>query len=238
MTGPYKTRRRTVPRRLLIGLMIVLLTGCSGSSTTTESGGKRLPDTFTFFDVGANSTNGDELRTTLRGHLGREAVAGKDILDLDLFPRVSLAASLPALDAVNRQLNPDPRARKEHAITSLSFRYPQPHYPTFTFVRLVFSAFTRHPLVITIDADSSAGDIVDTLSDKYGPPRVIPVTDADAKLWSWEREGDRLIVHKHRNKFGRPAYIVAIFYLERIKELLAAEKARALDDSAGKKTAF
>jgi len=236
MTGTSTTPGRTFGC-FLTAALILLLAGCGSNSPNTQSGGKRLPDTFTFFDVNANSVNGDALRSTLRGHLGREAVAGKDILDLAVFPKVSLSGVLPTLAAINGQLNPDPRARKEHAISSLSYRYPQTHYPTFTFVRLVFSANNHHPLMITIDANSDAGSILETLTAKYGPPRVVDFQDQEARLWFWERNGDHLVVHKHRNKFGRPAYLIAIFYVTRIEGLLAAEKA-AGSTTAGAKTAF
>ncbi len=237
MEGPTAPTRPRALGCLLTAAMILFLTGCGSGAPPTEGGGKRLPDTFTFFDVNANSVNDDALRSTLRGHLGREAVAGKDILDLAVFPKVSLSDVLPKLGAINRQLNPDPRARKEHAISSLAYRYPQTHYPTFTFVRLVFSANNLHPLMIIIDANNEAGSILETLTAKYGPPRVVDVEGQEARLWSWEREGDQLVVHKHRNKFGRPAYLIAIFYVARIDALLAAETVEE-STAAGRKTAF
>lgn len=198
------------------------LAGC-GSDAPTAGGGKRLADTFTFFDVDANSSDGEPLRRTLGEHLGREAVAGKDVLDLAVFSGIALDSVFQALGDLNGQLNPDPRARKEHALTSLTYRYPQKHYPTFTYVRLIFSALHRHPLMITIDANSEAGSILETLKAKYGPPLETRPDGLETTLWSWQREGDWLIVQKRQNKFGRPEYIITIFYVGRIKELIRAE---------------
>lgn len=237
MAGPTARGTGRFIRWIAAGLLIATLGGC-GSSAPPTGGGKRLPDTFTFFDVDANSSDGEPLRRTLGDHLGREAFAGKDVLDLAVLPDLSLDRFFPALGDLNRQLNPDPRARKEHAISSLTYRYPQAHYPTFTYVRLIFSALHRHPLVIVINANSQAGSIVETLSSKYGPPQVNHLDGDEPALWSWERDGDQLVVNLHHNKFGRPEYIIAIFYVERIKELLRAERAQEPGATAGKKPAF
>jgi len=219
------------------GLLLAVLTGCD-SRMPAVGGGKRLPDTFTFFDVDANSTDSESLRRTLGEHLGREAVAGKDSLDLAVFSDISLDSVFPALGDLNGRLNPDPRARTEHAITSLTYRYPQKHYPTFTYARLIFSALHRHPLMITIDANSEAGTIIETLSSKYGPPLLTRPEGLEATLWSWEKKGDWLIVQKRQNKFGTPEYIIAIFYVERIRELLAAEAGKSPGAAPGKNSAF
>lgn len=219
-------RMAAYARWLLAVLLLAVAAGC-GEDAPPPGGGNRLADTFTFFGVDANSTAGDALRGTLRGHLGREAVAGKDVLDLRVFSPIDLERVFPELDDLNRRLNPDLRARKEHAITSLAYRYPQKHYPSFTYVRLVFSAHNRHPLLIVIDADDTAQGIPKTLSDKYGPPLVTRLAEPDTTFWSWEKRGDRLIVQKRRNKFDRPEYVIAIFYVARIQELLDAEAAAA-----------
>jgi hypothetical protein len=231
MSGRKRKAIQGIGRWLALGVLALVVTGCGQQAPTGGGGGGRLPDTFTFFDVDANTVDGEALRKTLEGHLGRGSFAGKDVLDLMVFSHISLDGMFPALGALNRALNPDPRARREHAITSLTYRYPQKHYPTFTYVRLVFSARHRHPLVIAIDANGDAGSVLETLTAKYGQPRVNRIDDPKTTLWSWEKQGDWLIVQKRLNRFDQPEYIIAIFYAARIRELLDAE-ARESDSGA------
>ena len=207
-----------------IGGLAAFAAGCGGDKAPASS--PEYPESFTFFDIGVNRADTEELRNELKSRLGRVAVTGKDILDLNLLPKISLAERFPDLDRLNRQLNPDLRARREYAIRSLTYRYPQRVNPSFSYARLVFSEKHQFPLVITVNAASEGAAILETLSEKYGSPRVEQLGDSGRTLWSWTRNGDHMIVLKQINRFGRPEHLITIYYVRRIQDLIQEEADR------------
>lgn len=224
MPGRINGWIRSLAAIAAIGVLAAAAAGCGGDKAPASS--PKYPESFTFFDIGVNRADTEDLRAELKSRLGRAAVTGKDILELDLLPKISLADRFPELDRLNRQLNPDIRARREHAIRSLTYRYPQRVNPSFSYARLVFSEKHQYPLVIAVNASSEGAAILETLSEKYGSPRKEQLGDSGRTLWSWSRNGDHMIVLKQMNRFDQPEYLITIFYVRRIQDLIQEEADR------------
>lgn len=220
---PPERCRAALALGVLVGCLW-LLTGCGQEpdpSTAPAAAGDRQLESFTFFDLGRRSTLDEGVRERLDGELGAAAVERRGIVDLAPDGRGLLALHAPALDRLNRRLNDDFRERVEHDVDILMYHYPERTAPAFESVRLVFDGRTGRPLHFQITAGESGDAILAVLEDKYGPPRRI--ADESGPLLLWERNDDRLLVLPRTNRLGRPEYLIRIYFVGNIEELLARE---------------
>ena len=223
-----QNRKNTIPKLILYGLVfglsLLLLCACGEKKEpAADQSAKGGSESFTFFDLGKSSRFSDGVRKNLNRQLGNDAIARRSPLDLEINYYGFLKEYFPSLQALNTELNPSSARRIEHNIVKLMFRYARKEDLPFDYVELLFSNYSRHPLLFKINFKKDEANIVETLKSKYGDPQLIDWSNKSGQSMYWDKNEDILIVSLVPDQFGNPEYQIRIFFVENIKALLAAE---------------
>jgi hypothetical protein len=181
---------------------------------------------FTFFDLSADSQYSHSIRQDLGQKLGSDAISQKNTMNLSIHYPGFLEAHFPALAELNRRLNWPPHRRVEHDTTKLVYRYARKQNTPFTYVELYFSDDTRKPLFFKITAGPEGAAIMDTILKKYGPPQEIEWGQREGRTLFWEKGRDVFAVSSFRNHLDALEYLLSIFFVDNLEEMLRAEEAR------------
>jgi len=181
------------------------------------------PESFTFFDLGSNTRLSDDLLKRLSGELGSYAVEKMTTLDLVIRDRIFLNKFSPKLYELNHKLNDEAGARIEHNITNLVFKYPQKENTPFDNVKLVFSNYSKKPLLFSITSRKKESDMSDTLKEKYGEPVLINWDDGKSISLLWGKSGDYLVFSKISER-GDFKYSIMIYFANNMEHLLKIEE--------------
>jgi hypothetical protein len=209
---------------LVMGLTFLLFFSCGEKKEPAK--GQRVQaqsDSFTFFDLGKNSQLSKSIRNDLRQRLGRDAIEGRGIIDLEINYYGFLEQYFSSLNELNRELNSPAGERIEHNIVKLMFRYARKENLPFDYVELLFSNYSQLPLLFRINFKKDDANIVQTLKSKYGAPRPIDWKNKGGQSMYWDKDKDILIVSLVPDQFGNPEYQIRIFFVENIKALLTTE---------------
>jgi len=182
------------------------------------------PESFTFFDLDANTVFNDDIREELRDQLGSDAVEYWSPVDLKIHHGGFLQRYFPGLNELDQRLNPEKGLRFEHNTIKLTYRYARKKELPFDFVMLIFSNYTKKPLFFKISAKKEAAYIVDALKKKYGEPGVFRWDDGKATTFHWGKNSDVLITSVVEDRFGKPEYHIMIYYVNNIQKLLSREQ--------------
>jgi hypothetical protein len=209
-----------------MGLTLLVFPSCGEKKEPAKDPGVQAQsDSFTFFDLGKNSRLSKSIRNDLRQRLGRDAIEGRGIIDLEINYYGFLDQYFSSLNELNRQLNSPPGERIEHNIVKLMYRYARKENLPFDYVELLFSNYSQHPLLFRINFKKDEANIVQTLKSKYGDPRLIDWKNKGGQSMYWDKNNDILIVSLVPDQFGNPEYQIRIFFVENIKALLKTESA-------------
>ena len=211
---------------LVMGLTLLMFFSCGEKKEpATEQRVQTQSDSFTFFDLGKNSKLSKSIRSDLRQRLGRDAIEGRGIIDLEINYYGFLEQYFSSLNELNRELNSPAGERIEHNIVKLMFRYARKENLPFDYVEFLFSNYSQLPLLFRINFQKDEANIVQTLKSKYGDPRLIDWKNKGGHSMYWDKDNDILIVSLVPDQFGNPEYQIRIFFVENIKALLATESA-------------
>jgi len=211
---------------LALGLTFLLFFSCGEKKEPAKDQRAQVQsDSFTFFDLGKNSKLSKSIRSDLRQRLGRDAIEGRGIIDLEINYYGFLEQYFSSLNELNRQLNSPAGERIEHNIVKLMFRYARKKNLPFDHVELLFSNYSQLPLLFRINFKKDEANIVKTLKSKYGNPRPIDWKNKGGQSMYWDKDNDILIVSLVPDQFGNPEYQIRIFFVENIKAQLATESA-------------
>jgi hypothetical protein len=134
----------------IISIILTLLSVSCGDKQ--ETGNTRSApehsDNFTFFDIGENTIISGKLREDLNKTLGDDAIERRSILDLEINYEGFLKEYFPDLDKLNKNLNSPPGERVEHNTVKPMYRYTQNKNVSFDYVEMVYSEYTRRPVLI------------------------------------------------------------------------------------------
>ena len=206
--------------------MLLFFFSCGEKKESAENQTAQVPsDSFTFFDLGKQSTLSKSVRNDLKQRLGRHAIEYRSIIDLDINFYGFLKKYFPSLYELNQNLNFPPGERIEHNTVKLMYRYARKENIPFDYVELVFSNYSQHPLLFRINFQKDEANIIETLKTKYGEPLLIDWKDKNGQSMYWEKNKDLLIVSLVPDQFGNPEYQIRIYFAENIKTLLATESA-------------
>lgn len=239
-----RTASDTAPYIALILAVMLVFTACSDSRQPDDSAAPPavLPESFTFFDLGVNSRFNEDVRRELSNQLGPDAIEQRSIMNLEINYKGFLKDYFPDLNELNRKLNFPPRERVEHNTVKLMYRYALKKNVPFDYVELVFSNFTRAPLLFKINFRVDDAGIVKTLETKYGQPQVIRWQDENGQSMYWRKNEDILIVSQVPDQFGNPTYQIVIYFVKHLEQLVATEqkerKVDKLERTESGKTAF
>jgi len=209
-----------------MGLTLLVFPSCGEKKEPAKDPGVQAQsDSFTFFDLGKNSRLSKSIRNDLRQRLGRDAIEGRGIIDLEINYYGFLDQYFSSLNELNRQLNTPPGERIEHNIVKLMYRYARKENLPFDYVELLFSNYSQHPLLFRINFKKDEANIVQALKSKYGDPRRIDWKNKGGQSMYWDKNNDILVVSLVPDQFGNPEYQISIFFVENIKALLKTESA-------------
>ena len=228
--APGQNRRKhsfkSILCTLMLGSLLVMLSSCGEKKEpATDQKVQEPSESFTFFELGKGSRFTDSVRKDLNRQLGNDAIAKRSLLDLEINYYGFLQEHFPALQALNIQLNPPTRARVDHNILKLMYRYARKKNLPFDYVELIFSNYSQLPLLFRINFKEDEANVVQTLKTKYGDPRLIEWKGRNGQSMSWQKNKDVFIVSLVPDQFGKPEYQIRIFFVENIQALLEKEKA-------------
>jgi hypothetical protein len=185
-------------------------------------------ESFTFFDIGANTVLTEALREALSRKLGSETVAERSTIDLSMNYAEFLQQYAGELYRLNLELNGTAGARIEHNVKILTYRYPPKEGITFDYVRLIFSNYTQKPLYFIIKAAQEGSAILKVLADKYGEPKIHNWPNHQGMSYHWKKGRDLLILSQTVSRIGHPEFAIHIYFVDNISEMLLTEKREAL----------
>jgi hypothetical protein len=229
---------------ILLTVLGAVLIACSENSEQDNATAPAvvMPESFTFFELGSNSRLSKNVRKELSNKLGRDAIEQRSILDLETNYKGFLKTYFPGLNELNQKLNFPPGERVEHNTIKLMYRYALKKNVPFDYVELVFSQFSRAPLLFRVNFRDDEAGIVDALETKYGQPQVFSWQEESGQSMYWIRNDDVLIVSLVPDQFGNPTYQIIICFVKNLEQLIAAEreeqKEKSLERTRSGKTAF
>jgi len=206
-------------------LSISILISCGDNRESAETIPQTVkPESFTFFELGTNTKLSEQIRKDLGKKLGRDAIERRSILDLNTNYAGFIKKYLPKINELNQKINFPPGERVEHDTVKLMYRYAQRENAPFDYVELVFSEFTKTPLLFKINFQIDETGIVETLKTKYGPPQVIDWKEENGKSMAWRKNMDLLLVSEVPDQFGHHSYQIVIYFVQNLKQLIEIEK--------------
>jgi len=191
----------------------------TGASVTPE-----IAPSFSFFDVGVNTPFSNTLRKSLYDFLGDDAISTRNTVDLQINTNGFLATHYPTLQSLNNSLNAPQGERVEHDTTKLTYRYAAKKDLPFDYVELLFSHYSRMPMVIRVFFEKDQLDVLSSLKNKYGTPKEIHWKQKNGKSLCWEKNGDILFYSYVPNQFGIPEYQVTIYFTRHLEAMLEREQ--------------
>ena len=204
---------------------ISILISCGDNRESAETVPATVkPESFTFFELGTNTKLSEDIRTDLGNKLGRDAIERRSILDLNTNYPGFIQKYLPKINELNRIINFPPGERVEHNTVKLMYRYAQKKNAPFDYVELVFSEYTKTPLLFKINFQIDETGIVETLKTKYGPPQVIDWKEENGKSMVWRKNMDLLLISLVPDQFGQHEYQIVIYFVQNFNQLIEIEK--------------
>jgi hypothetical protein len=181
-------------------------------------------DSFTFFDIGKNTIISDKVIESLNKTLGDDAIERRNILDLEINYKGFLKEYFADLDKLNKKLNSPIGERVEHNTVKLMYRYMQNKNVSFEYVELVYSEYTRRPVLIKIHFKKDGLNTIETLKQKYGAPESINWGGETSKSLYWKKSNDLLILSYVPDQFGKPKCQIIIYFKNALEKLLKDEQ--------------
>jgi len=230
----------------VLGIIVAVVIIFAGNDDTTVNS-KSAPvlksqEGFTFFDLGIDSELTDNIRDELRDKLGSDAIERRNPLDLTINYKGFIQQHFKELDQLNKRLNFPPGERVEHNMIKLEYRYSKRKQVPFKYVELIFSNYTKKPLLFKIASKKEGAFIIDTIRTKHGEPKTINWEQGEGRSLYWEKNKSFLIVSILKDRYGDPEYHTAIYFTPNIEALLSKEEqvARQREEEIKKKgkTAF
>jgi hypothetical protein len=201
-------------------LLCFVLCGCGreGSKPTQAS---KVPESFHFMDIGANTVIDARVRDRLEKALGSHAVDRSATIDLELKYKGFLRQHYPELAALNQRINVNDVVRKEYPATKLTFRNTPEEKTVFDYVELTYDHASGCPLLIKMIVKEDIPELIKTVKDKYGQPQEIPLSGGKSWSLSWRKDKDWFVIARILGRYDRPEYHMMIVYTNRLERLLA-----------------
>lgn len=217
---------------LFIGLLILMLTSIYALTRTKRDIARTEaippvsePAGFSFFDIHSETILSRGLRERLADQLGPDAISRRGLIDLVLVNAAFTRKHFPEIHRYHQALNPISGARREHAITTLTYRRSRLKGLPFQFIRFVFYQETGKPLYLVVEPADDDPELFATLQTRWGEP----------ERFDGSREGDQALVWRHPNEIlcgvsirrrgGRIERQLRFYFMDNIGHLVAKEQA-------------
>jgi len=226
-------RYRFHPLKLLFLSCVVSLAfcGCENKETAPANPSK-VPESFHFMDIGANTVMDHNVRDRLRATLGSDAVDRRSTIDLELKYSGFLKTYYPDLAKLNQRLNINDIVRKQYPATRLTFRNTRQRNAIFDYVEFIYDHASGCPVLVKMIAKKEIPELIETVKDKYGPPEQIPISEGKSWSLSWRKNKDMFVIARIIGRYDEPEYHMLIVYTNRLEQLLA--RSRNEDQRNGK----
>ena len=220
--------------RVFITVTLILgLIGCGNEKQESDAkkndGASSM--SFTFFDIGSNTQYSDATRRSLKKKLGNDAISHRNMIKLEMNYPGFLRQYFPELDELDRRLNSSIGERVDHYTTRLMYRYARKRKVPFDYVEILFSNYSKHPVLIDIQFKEDAHGTVDRLKTKYGPSREIRWDKDSGKTLVWKKNQDYLLVSIVPDQFGVLEHRITIYFGDNLLDLIETEQTRQLRSS-------
>ena len=201
----------------LIGFV---LCGC-GREESGPSQASRVPESFQFMDIGANTVIDSGVRERLRQVLGSDAVDRSATIDLELKYKGFLREYYPELAEWNRRLNVNDVVRREYPATKLTFRNTRAQKTVFDYVELIYDHGSGCPLLIKMIVKEEIPELIKSVKETYGPPQEIPLSGGKSWSLSWRKNKDWFVIARILGRYDLPEHHMMIVYTHRLEQVLA-----------------
>ena len=216
---------KTISFFVIILILILFSVSCGDKQETTPpQPAPEHSDSFTFFDIGKNTIITGKVREGLNKILGDDAIEPRNIIDLEINYEGFLKEYFADLDELNKKLNSPLGERVEHNTVKLVYRYMQNKNVSFEYVELVYSEYTRRPVLIKIHFKKDALNTIETLKEKYGAPNSIKWGGKTSKSLYWKKSNDLLILSFVPDRYGKPKCQIIIYFKDALEKLLKEEQ--------------
>jgi hypothetical protein len=206
---------------LLFACMVLFaFCGCENQKNDPPHVSK-VPESFQFMDIGANTVMDSEVRDRLRTSLGSDAMDRSSTIDLELKYSGFLKTYYPDLAKLNQRLNINDVVRKEYPATKLTFRNPRQRNTVFDYVEFIYGHTSGCPLLVKMIAKKEIPELIETVKNKYGPPEEIPISDGKSWSLSWRKNRDMFVIARIIGRYDEPEYHMMIVYTNRLEQLLS-----------------
>lgn len=206
-----------------VWVLCFIFAGC-GSENDTAVQVLRVPESYQFMGIGANTVINSSVRDRLKADLGPYAVNRSSPIDLELRYRGFLKRYYPDLARLNQRLNVNDVVRKEYPATQLTFRNTRQKNTVFDYVELIYAHASDCPLLIKMTAKKDIPDLIKSVKEKYGRAEKTPISNGKSWSLSWRKKGDMLLIARMLGRYDRSEYHMMIVYINRIEKLLARSK--------------
>ncbi|MBL0712460.1 MAG: hypothetical protein JJV98_02055 [Desulfosarcina sp.] len=198
------------------------------------------PAGFNFYEIHRDTVLNRSLRQALADQLGDDAITHRAPVDLTIIDPAFTQAHFPDLHHYYKVLNPAFGGRREHAVTTLTYRRAQQKEAPFNYIKLVFAQDTGKPLYFVIVPSDADPGLFDTLQTKYGPPATIKAHREGDKVLVWKQPDEILAGVSIRRRGGRIERELHFYFMANIKYLIdqehqAAEAQRRQTDKASRR---
>jgi hypothetical protein len=212
----------------VLGIVVAVVIIFAGNDYTTGNSksapGLKSQEGFTFFELGVDSELTNNIRDELRAKLGSDAVEKWTTLDLGVNYKGFIQNHFKTLDQLNQRLNFPPGERVEHNIIKLRYRYAQRKKVPFKYVELIFSNYTKKPLLFKVASKKEGAFIVDSIRSKHGEPKTINREREEGRSLYWEKNKSFLIISILKDRYGDPEYHTVIYFVPNIEAMLSKEE--------------
>ena len=216
---------KTISFFVIIINLILFSVSCGDKQETAHTQpAQEHSDSFTFFDIGKNTIITDKVRDRLNKILGDDAIEPRNIINLEINYKGFLKEYFADLDELNKKLNSPLGERVEHNTVKLVYRYMRNKNVSFEYVELVYSEYTRRPVLIKIHFKKDASNTIETLKEKYGAPESIKWGGKTSKSLYWRKSNDLLILSFVPDRFGKPKCQIVIYFKDALEKLLKDEQ--------------
>ncbi|MBW2248899.1 MAG: hypothetical protein JRF62_17320 [Deltaproteobacteria bacterium] len=95
---------------------------------------------------------------------------------------------------------------------------------SFDYVEVVYSEYTRRPVLIKIHLKKEGLNTLETLKQKYGAPESINWGGETSTSLYWKKSNDLLILSFVPDQFGKPKGQIIIYFKNALEKLLKDEQ--------------
>ena len=185
--------------------------------------GQVFPESFTIFNIGANSRLNAQTMGELEKAFGKPAVTRHTTIDMGIHQKGLVDREFKELSRLNERLNGTSNARVEHNTIMLTFRYPPQKNRFFQYMKFWFSGVNHKPLMVEILTRPDSHAVFKDITEQYGPPEILKLPSEKESLVYWIRENDTLIVSRTVDRFNSGIYHIKIYYVNNLESLHLSE---------------